>query len=381
MARPATETRRALQPLWSALDAHLAPRLTGGALLCVSGGLDSRALLESVARWPGRFAGELAVACVDHHTRAESAAEAGAVVARASALAFAAHRLEVAPASGGEGSLREARYRSLAALARRLDLRTLVVAHHAGDVAEAAALSWLGSGGGPGGAAPPRVSDRDGVTVVRPFLELPRSTLRAALAAVGALDFFLDPDATSARARVRSRLASIAGDADLAPRLAQAAVRRREDEDVLVAVASGLLVEHEGATEVRGPAPPALFRRALEEAVRRRAGRDPRRAAQGVATALRLLARGRPGRVDLVGATLEVTRSGVATVTPAAPAGEGAVAGRPGPTHDAGEASTDTALSAAASLPRVDKASRPDAPTEPDAQEPPDEPDEQDEKP
>ena len=225
MAPSATATRRALQPLLSALDAHLGPRVARGALLCVSGGSDSRALLEAAARWPGRACGELVVASVDHGTRRDGAHEARAVAALAWARGFSAHVLTLAGTASSEGALRDARDAALAALAARLGLGTLVVAHHEGDVAEGVVLSWLGHGGGPGGAAPPRVTARDGLEVVRPFLQLPRAVLRAALSALGAVGWIDDPEASSARARVRRLLAAVGRGGDLAGPLARAAAR------------------------------------------------------------------------------------------------------------------------------------------------------------
>ena len=364
MARPATATRRALQPLWNALDAHLTPWVKDGALLCVSGGPDSRALLESVARWRGRFDGPLHIACVDHRTRPEGAGEARAVAARARVLGFDAAALTVAPTSGAEAALREARYAALAARAHSQGLGTLLLAHHADDVAEGALLSWLGAGGGPGGAAPPALGDRDGVRTVRPFLELRRAELVRALLALGVDDWFVDPDARSARARVRTHLATLTPGYDPRPALAKAARRRREDEMVLAPLAEAALFETEDATVVRGGAPPALRRRALESAVRRRAGGDPRGAARAVSAALGLIARGRAGRVDLVGASLVVSAAGDVRVMarPGAPAA--AVAGRAAPTHDAGAKAAGAVLSGAASMSTLHPVRTPNEPDE-----------------
>lgn len=349
MAPSATVTRRVLQPLWSALDAHLAPRLSRGALLCVSGGSDSRALLEATAGWQGRAGGELVVACVDHRVRAAGGAEARAVAALAGARGFPAVVVTLPATSPSEGALREARYQALAALARQRRLGSLVVAHHEDDVAEGAVLAWLGAGGGPGGAAPPRVTDLDGVDVVRPFLHLPRATLRGALSALGALDWIEDPEARSARARVRRVLGALGRGRDLRGPLARAARRRREDEDALASAARSLVRGGPGALEVdAGAAPAALARRALEQAVRARGDGEPRRAAAGIATALSLVAGGRAGRVDLAGARLEVDQGGVVRVL-----GAGAVAGGAAPTQNVPQAPV-TPLAGPASMRTVD---------------------------
>src|SRR5690606_16138329 len=98
-----TERRRLLQPLWNALDVGVAPALPRGVLLAISGGPDSRALMEAVARWPRRFdprSGEVArieVASVDHGARPEAQVEVEAVCGRARALGFVPHALGLAP--------------------------------------------------------------------------------------------------------------------------------------------------------------------------------------------------------------------------------------------------------------------------------------------
>lgn len=337
-----TERRRILQPLWNALDVALLPALSGGALLAVSGGPDSRALLEVVGRWPRRFEGEIRVASVDHGTRPEARDEAAAVVARAMVLGFEAAALPaergtVPPWKHDEGTLRAARVRALVGHARREGLGAIVTAHHGGDVAEGALLSWLGGalGGGGPGAAMVGAGRWGDVAVIRPFLEIPRRELRLSLLACGAWDAFTDPDARSARARIRrERLAPLGGGrTDVEERLAAAARHRRDDEELLRVQAAALLDapgdaadegdvdgggRPPGAVTVR-PGPPALLRRALKHALALVApGADVRSAAPAIEIAVRLVGRGEGGTVHLPGAVAEVS-VGEVTIRPAPP--------------------------------------------------------------
>lgn len=313
-ARIRTEHRRLLQPLWNALEASLGPRLGARPLLAVSGGPDSRALLEAVARWPRRHEGDIAVAGVDHGTRPEARAEAAAVVGRALALGFEAAVLTAAPSDDDEAALRDARISVLVAHARRERRRVVVTAHHEGDVAEAALLSWL-SLGGQGAAMTPAGAWHD-VEVLRPFASLSREALRVALFACGATDAFVDPEVRSARAVARRHhLAPLgAGRLDVEGRLAAAARRVREDEDVLRAAAEPLVVDEGGRWFVR-LAPPALFRRALRRALAAASGElDVRSSSPAVETLLGLALAGRAGTVHLRGAVGQVVRGGVLVV-------------------------------------------------------------------
>lgn len=351
-----TERRRLLQPLWNALDAALLPSLPRGALLAVSGGPDSRALLEVVARWPRRFDGEIRVACVDHGTRREAHEEALSVVGRSFALGLAAAALPVEPRGDDEASLRDARLDALAAHARLEGLAAVVTAHHAGDVAEGALLSWLGAGHGGGGSGAAMVASGrwSDVAVIRPFLEIPRTDLRLALLACRAWDVFTDPDERSARARVRRhRLVPLgAGRVDVEERLAAAARQRRDDEDVLSAQAAALLAVDEGGAVIRvRPAPRALLRRALRQALALVSpGVDVRSASPAVEIAVRLVGRGEGGTVHMPGAIAEVSVSQV-TVRPTA----GAVAAVRAPTHDGPthEGTVGRRLSASAEMRRL----------------------------
>ncbi len=299
-----TNTRRALQPLWNALD-EVKDAVFDGAVLGVSGGPDSRALLESWALW-GNRPQTTTVCCVDHGVREGSAAEAHAVVARASTLGLDGHIANIVAAKGDEASLRTARYQTLHDLARARGYSTVVVAHHEGDVAEGLLLHVAGQGGGRFGRAPRTVEIfDDGVRRVRPFLRVTRTTLHAALTALGITDVVVDSDdvaGRNARARLRQRLLAPLQEArpDVEAALARHARLLRDDDDVL----EGLVPD---TNVVEASLAPALLRRWLRRQIGAHVD-DPRTSAAAIDTVLSLAARGQPGKVAVRGGEVTLSR-------------------------------------------------------------------------
>jgi tRNA(Ile)-lysidine synthase len=302
-----TAVRRALQPLWNALDAvdhHPSKPLARGAVLAVSGGSDSRALLEAVARWPRRTGRMFVVVAVDHGRRAGAAAEAAAVAARAEALGLRAEIRAVAPHRSDEASLRRARHAVLRAFARNQALGAVVLAHHRGDVAEGVLLHLAGLGGGRGGAAPPAVAPPvDGVVAVRPFLGLAKSVLRNALVALAVDDIVVDEDdaaGRNARGWLRNAVLAPLGErrSGIEDALARHGERLRDDNDVLESMVPDAAV-------VDAALAPAVLRRWL----RRRIAAfepDPRTAPAALDTVLRLAAAGQVGEVALRGCVARI---------------------------------------------------------------------------
>jgi tRNA(Ile)-lysidine synthase TilS/MesJ len=326
-----TAARRALQPLWNALndvDQHVARPLAGGAVLAVSGGPDSRSLLESVARWPAASGNHrFVVVSVDHGRRQGSAAEAAAVVDRASALGLPAEVRVVSPHRGDEASLRRARHAALRRAALDHGLGAIVLAHHRGDVAEGLLLHLAGLGGGRGGAAPDVIAGAvDGVVAVRPFLALPRESLERALAALGVDDVVIDEDdlaGKNARGWLRQAVLAPLAErrADVEQALARHARLLREDDEALDAlVPAGDVVD--------AALPPALLRRWL----RRRVAcfdADPRTSPDAIDAVLRLAGARQPGEIALRRCRAQIRpRAGghEVAVVPAAPHDEVAVA-------------------------------------------------------
>lgn len=181
------------QDLDALFGAPLAPYKR--AVLAVSGGSDSMALMVLVARWvaSGRAPADLAidVATVDHGLRAGSAREADWVAESARALGFRHTTLVWSgdkPTAGIQARAREARYALLAAHASGPKPAAVVTAHTADDQAETL-LMRLGRGSGLDGLsamAPSRPLMPDGsVVLVRPLLGLSKLYLATTLRLAG----------------------------------------------------------------------------------------------------------------------------------------------------------------------------------------------------
>ncbi len=296
-----TRVRRALQPLWNAFD-DVAAVFLPGCVLAVSGGPDSRALLEAFATWDQRPP-TVVVATVDHGRRPGSSAEAHAVGLCAHRLGLEHRIVLVTPVAGDEQSLRRARYAALHEVARERGIAAIATAHHRGDVAEGLLLHLAGRGGGRGGRAPHVVEHRQGRRLVRPFIALPKSHLLDALAALDIQDVVVDEDdaaGLNARALVRQRLLAPLQEhrADVEAALARHARHRAEDDDVIEA-----LIPKDDVVDAS--LAPALLRRWLLRQVGR-VVTDPRTAPAAIDDVLRLCALGRAGRVDLRGSRAEI---------------------------------------------------------------------------
>jgi len=180
----------------------------GHVLAAVSGGPDSMALMGLLARWGALRDVTISVATVDHSFRPEARAEAEFVARIAGDLGLACTILTregPVPDSGLQEAAREARYDLLYGCARAIGARALVTAHHADDQAETV-LMRLCHASGPGGLAGMRMdTPRGEVTLIRPFLDVPRARLAASLAELG-LESLTDPSNADPRfERVRLR--------------------------------------------------------------------------------------------------------------------------------------------------------------------------------
>jgi tRNA(Ile)-lysidine synthase len=216
------------------------------AVLAVSGGSDSIALLFLAARWarlPEHSAPQITVATVDHGLRHGSAEEAQRVVEVARRLGFRAELLTwrgEKPALGIQERARAARYELLCACAIRSGAgRCAVVTAHTRDDQAETVLMRLARGSGPDGlqgmAAVRRLTPHAGVDLVRPLLGVPRARLRSYLAAE-AVSYSDDPSNDDVRfERVRWRAAEgVLTDLGLtAPMIALAARRQRRAVEAL----------------------------------------------------------------------------------------------------------------------------------------------------
>lgn len=195
-----TRLRRAVA---HALDHHRVLEPGERVLIACSGGPDSTALLDALARLapPRRLA--LHVAHVDHGLRPGSGSEAAVVAALASARALPFTGLRVAVAAGAslQDRARSARRQALLALAAELGATAVALGHTADDQAETVLMRALR------GATPPSLAAmgmRDGA-LARPLLRVWREQTVATCAELGLtpLDDPSNRDPRYLRTRVR----------------------------------------------------------------------------------------------------------------------------------------------------------------------------------
>jgi tRNA(Ile)-lysidine synthase len=213
-------------------------------VLAVSGGPDSIALMWLAARWRRALARgpRLIAVTVDHRLRAEAAAEARDVkrLARTLDLPHRTVRWTGAkPRTGLPAAARAARYRLLAQAARAHGATHILTAHTRDDQAETLLMRMLRGSGIAGLAAMARESEREGVRLARPFLNVSKSQLIATLKKAK-IDFADDPtnrDTSFTRPRLRRLmpvLATEGGDVRSLARLASRLARANAAVEVLV---------------------------------------------------------------------------------------------------------------------------------------------------
>jgi tRNA(Ile)-lysidine synthase len=155
-------------------------------ILAVSGGPDSTALLSLAARWrAARPNGPaLIAATIDHRLRREAKKEAAAVARLAKRLKIPHHTLAWTgkkPKTGLQEAARAARYSLLLGLARKSGAEAIATAHTRDDQAETI-LHRIARGSGINGLAGiRRQRARDGIVLLRPLLDVPKTRLVATL--------------------------------------------------------------------------------------------------------------------------------------------------------------------------------------------------------
>jgi tRNA(Ile)-lysidine synthase len=164
--------------------AHRLFPAAGRVVLAVSGGPDSLALLDLVARVGPRLGLEPVVAHADHGIQPGSgdvARHVEELVKTRYALPVVVSGLALGPATG-ETRAREARYRFLREVQASREARYLVTAHHADDQVETILMRLL-RGTAPAGLAGIRARGPHGL--VRPLLPFGREELRTHVLALG----------------------------------------------------------------------------------------------------------------------------------------------------------------------------------------------------
>ena len=213
-------------------------------VLAVSGGPDSIALMWLAACWRKALlrGPHLLAVTIDHGLRREAAREARDVkhLARTLGLAHRTMRWTGAkPKSGVPAAARAARYRLLASAARDSGASHILTAHTRDDQAETLLMRLLRGSGIGGLAAMARESEREGVFIARPFLNISKSQLIATLEAAG-ISYADDPtnrDTSFTRPRIRKVIEGLAvegGDARNLARLASRLARANAAIEVLV---------------------------------------------------------------------------------------------------------------------------------------------------
>jgi tRNA(Ile)-lysidine synthase len=213
-------------------------------ILAVSGGPDSIALMWLAARWRRALARgpRLIAVTVDHGLRAEAAAEARDVkrLARTLDLPHRSMRWTGAkPKSGVPAAARAARYRLLAKAARDNGATHILTAHTRDDQAETLLMRLLRGSGVAGLAAMAPVTEREGLLLARPFLNVSKSQLIATLrkAKVAFADDPTNRDVKFTRPRIRAVmpvLAAEGGDARNLARLASRLARANAAIEIMV---------------------------------------------------------------------------------------------------------------------------------------------------
>ncbi|SCB29560.1 tRNA(Ile)-lysidine synthase [Bradyrhizobium shewense] len=212
-------------------------------VLAVSGGPDSVALMWLAARWQRSLARgpRLTVVTIDHGLRREAAREAREVKRLATELGLPHRTLRwrgAKPTTGLPAAAREARYRLLAQAARAVGASHVLTAHTRDDQAETLLMRLLRGSGLAGLSAMASLSERDGIVLARPLLEVPKSQLIATLrrAKVGFADDPTNRDTAFTRPRLRALLPLLAaegGDARTLVRLAARLARANAAVELL----------------------------------------------------------------------------------------------------------------------------------------------------
>lgn len=215
-------------------------------VLAVSGGPDSVALLWLAARWRRSLkkGPALLAVTVDHGLRAAASREVREVKRLASSLGIAHRTLAwsgTKPKTGVPQAAREARYALLARAARSASAEAVVTAHTQDDQAETI-LMRLSRGSGITGLAGMAVqTERHGIGLLRPFLDIPKARLVATLdrARIGYASDPTNHDPAYTRSRLRALMPVLASEGADARTFSRLAMRLSRADAALERMADG----------------------------------------------------------------------------------------------------------------------------------------------
>ncbi len=188
--------------------------------LAISGGSDSIALMRLVKSWAelqensGRPVPQIHILTVDHGLRPESQHEVAWVKQQAVKLGFSAEILrwqgEKTKTSIQEKA-RDARYQLMSEWCLSRNISAILTAHHLDDQAETVIMRLARGSGVDGLAAISKETTLYDITILRPLLEIPKTTLISYLNSLQA-DWIEDPsneDIDFERVRVRKALPAL----------------------------------------------------------------------------------------------------------------------------------------------------------------------------
>ena len=221
-------------------------------LVAVSGGPDSMALLDVLARLRAKLGFALVAHGVDHGLRSEAGDELAlaASLARDLEVPFAVTQVNVPEGGNLQSRARDARAAALRGAAAHVAADAIATAHHADDRAETVLLRLL-RGAGPRGLAclPPRAGD-----LIRPMLRARRTDVLAHLA--------------------RHRIASASDPSNVDSRFMRVRVRR-ELLPLLRDLSPGIVAHLNGLADDLGRLPDDLWPPGTRRAHRAMAARGP----------------------------------------------------------------------------------------------------------
>ena len=233
----------------SAQDAKLlfaAWKTAPAIVLAVSGGPNSIALMWLAARWRRALkkGPRLIAVTVDHGLRPEAAREAREVKRLAGTLEVPHRTLRwtgTKPNTGLPAAAREARYHLLAQAARASGATHILTAHTRDDQAETLLMRMLRGSGIAGLAAMTRETDRGGVRLARPLLDVSKSQLVATLkkAGIGFADDPTNRDTAFTRPRLRALMPALADEGGDSRNLARLASRLARANAAIEVLADG----------------------------------------------------------------------------------------------------------------------------------------------
>jgi tRNA(Ile)-lysidine synthase len=272
MSRSKRKSPPAIEPVLS-----LAPIPRGRALIAVSGGRDSVALLHALHELGPK---KLTVVHLDHQLRGRaSAADARFVEKLAAKLGYPCitGRADVRGYAAERGlslehAARELRHIFFAGVARRTRCRTVILAHHADDQVETCLFNFLRGSGAAGLAGMrPESTQRIGATTLtflRPMLGIRRAEIDAFLSArkIRWREDASNRSAAHTRNRLRERVLPVLA-AEFGPAFSDAILRAAEifsaEDAWMRAEAEKLEVDPELAVKPLRAAPLALRRRVV----------------------------------------------------------------------------------------------------------------------